>query len=64
MQNRCSVKEASEMLGIGINQVRYYMRTGKFNPPIGHVIDGKKMGKKTYLIYRSMLNEYMNTSED
>lgn len=59
-RERVSVKEASEILGLAVPTVRYYMWKNRFHPPIGYVDkpNGEK-GRKEFRIYRDMLNKHI-----
>ena len=60
MSERVSVAEAAEILGMAVPTVRYFMWKNRFNPPIGYVMkpNGDR-GRKTFYIYRDMLNKYV-----
>ena len=61
--NKISVEEASGVLGISPAQIRYYMRAGRFNPPIGQV--RKVPGRKSYRydVYKAKVMEYAGLKE-
>lgn len=46
-------------LGMSPTQIRNLMRNGRFDPPIGYAL--KTTGKRyRYMIYRSMVDEYLH----
>lgn len=64
MQNqKISVEQASLVLGISQNKIRYYMRTGRFNPPIGQV--RKTASGKTYQydVYKAKVMAYVGLTQ-
>ncbi|MBQ8188561.1 MAG: hypothetical protein IJZ44_02165 [Lachnospiraceae bacterium] len=56
---RVKLHEAAAALGMSINGVRQHMKKNLFKPPIGYVTNPSGR-KHQYLIYRKMLDRYIN----
>lgn len=59
--NRVSVAQAASELGLNVATVRYWMEMGQLR--IGEVIKVKGSKRKTYLIYRPMLDAFMGRTK-
>lgn len=55
--NRVTTAEAAKELGLNIATVRYWMEIGQL--PIGRVVKARGSKRKTYMIYRDLLNAEM-----
>ncbi len=61
MNERISVEEAAERLGMSKQGVREHMKRNLFKIPIGEVT--KAGGRYQYHIYRNMLNRHLGYLE-
>lgn len=56
--NKISVEQAAPVLGISPNQIRYYMRNNRFDPPIGQVRKVPGSTSYRYDIYKNKVMAY------
>lgn len=62
-KNRVSVEEAAPVLGMSPNKIRYYMRAGRFNPPIGQIRQSLSGKTFRYDIYKNKVMAYVGITE-
>lgn len=62
-KNKVSVEEAAPVLGISPNKIRYYMRAGRFNPPIGQVRKTERGKSYRYDVYKEKVMAYVGITQ-
>lgn len=60
---KISVEQASEILGISPNEIRFGIRNNMFEPPIGRCRKARSGESVRYDVYRNMVNEYAGIRE-
>lgn len=60
---KVSVNQAAEVMGLSPNEVRYCMRTKKFDPPIGQVRKSRNGKTYRYDVYKNKVMAYVGITE-
>lgn len=63
MTEKITVDQASKVLGISPNEIRYCMRTKRFDPPIGQVRKARSGKSYRYDVYKNKVMKYAGIAE-